>query len=236
MEIIFHSDLISRTGRSKQSKIATNGLCDSSLPTDSSMANVFEFCKKENIKYAVDGQEVLFKASDVGRYLSIKNIRTSTVKWTSVDKKTMSIDSKGGPQKTSMLTMNGVRRFVCSSRTLCAGAIAREFGIDIHSNKYLSKETDTLTCLRKIFVGVEMVPQFICGKYRIDMYLPLYKLAIECDEEGHDRPSRVLDDLVREEWLKRELGCTFIRYKPDDGNFDLANLAGRCFERIMEVT
>ena len=35
------------------------------------------------------------------------------------------------------------------------------------------------------FNGEEMIHQFSAGKYRIDLYFPEYKLAIECDEFDH---------------------------------------------------
>ena len=38
------------------------------------------------------------------------------------------------------------------------------------------------------FNGEEMIRQFGAGKYRIDLYFPKYKLAIEYDEfDYHDR-------------------------------------------------
>ena len=49
----------------------------------------------------------------------------------------------------------------------------------------LSNEQEALSQIMQAFRGEEMIHQFCPGKYRIDLYLPEYKLAIEWDEFGH---------------------------------------------------
>lgn len=199
------------------------------------MSNIFVFCEKSNIRWLTEGEEFLFRASDVGRFLKLKNIHTSTTKWKE-GKRIVNMDTGRGTRKTLMLTTDGIKRLVCNSRSFNASTLAKELCIDVHSNRYLKKETDSMTLLRKIFVGVEMVPQYRCGTYLIDMYLPSFKLAIECDEDVSHRPSKALEDYEREEYIKRDLGCTFIRYRPDDPDFDITKVAGLCFQKIMEFS
>ena len=58
-------------------------------------------------------------------------------------------------------------------------------GIDLHKNKWLCKEQDTLRQIMQAFKGEEMIHQFSVGKYRIYLCFPGYKLAIECDKFDH---------------------------------------------------
>lgn len=75
---------------------------------------------------------------------------------------------------------------------------------------------ETLTPL-----GIEVETQkFVCGKYRIDFYLPKYKLAIEYDEQQHQFQHEA--DNQRMEDIKKELGCSFVRL--DYKNIDATNV------------
>lgn len=49
------------------------------------------------------------------------------------------------------------------------------------------------------------------NNYRIDFYLPEYKLAIEYDEQQHNGEKNKIKDKQREEEIKNELHCDFIR-------------------------
>ena len=66
--------------------------------------------------------------------------------------------------------------------------LAKCLGIELHKNKWLCKEEDTLRQIMQAFNGEEMIHQLSVGKYRTELYFPRYKLAIECDEfEYRDR-------------------------------------------------
>lgn len=83
------------------------------------------------------------------------------------------------------------------------------------------------------FNGEDMQRQYPVsrGKYRIDLYFPKYKLAIECDEFGHsDRPEGY--DETRQEYIKNELNCRFIRYNPDSDNFSIFNVINNIINYI----
>lgn len=70
-------------------------------------------------------------------------------------------------------------------------------------------------------LGIEVETQkFVCGKYRIDFYLPKYKLAIEYDEQQHQFQHEA--DNHRMEDIKKELGCSFVRL--DYKNIDATNV------------
>ena len=57
--------------------------------------------------------------------------------------------------------------------------------------------------------------------YRLGLYLPQHKLAIELDEHNHtDRNEEY--EATRDEAIKHLLSCNFIRANPDDRHFNIA--------------
>jgi len=52
------------------------------------------------------------------------------------------------------------------------------------------------------------------GKYWIDGYIEEYNICIEWDERGHDYKKEY--DILREEYVKKNNGCVFIRIHQDD--------------------
>ena len=63
--------------------------------------------------------------------------------------------------------------------------MAKHFGIKIEYCLPASKEQDTHSKIMQVSRGEEMLHQLGVGKYRIDLYFPKYKLAIECYEFDH---------------------------------------------------
>jgi len=56
------------------------------------------------------------------------------------------------------------------------------------------------------------VKEFNVLNYRIDLYFPNYKIAVECDEYCHK--DTILHDDIRQEEIEEKLGCKFIRFEP----------------------
>jgi very-short-patch-repair endonuclease len=77
-----------------------------------------------------------------------------------------------------------------------------------------------------------VVMQHSVGPYRVDMYLPEYRIAVECDEYGHPAYNQE-DDATRQAYITEALQCTWIRYDPYDADFDIFKLIGDIVERIM---
>jgi very-short-patch-repair endonuclease len=93
-------------------------------------------------------------------------------------------------------------------------------------------ENQTVGFIENSFKGIiECKRQFIMGKYRIDLYFPEYKLAIECDENDHvDRDAE--KEKEREEYIV-SLGNKLIRYNPNTPTFDLSNILREINRVIM---
>lgn len=130
-------------------------------------------------------------------------------------------DGIGRQQETTMLTEQGVKRLLCSSRKPLAVRIAKKAGIKVH-NKYTSIETSIILMIQKTFKGEEILDQYPVGPYRIDLYFPKYKLAIEIDEDAHR--NKIIADMVRQDVISKELGCIFLRIPEKTDIFHYLNL------------
>jgi len=97
--------------------------------------------------------------------------------------------------------------------------------------KILSKEQQTLNNIMQSFNGETFLLQHTICNYRIDLYMPKYKLAIECDEFDHcDRDKD--HEQIRETFIKNKLKCTFIRFNPDATNFNIFEVINKIFIHI----
>lgn len=63
-------------------------------------------------------------------------------------------------------------------------------------------------------LGIEILFQHSVGKYKVDFYIPSIDYVIEYDEPHHK--NRIEEDLEREEFIKRELKCDFLRIASDE--------------------
>ena len=81
-----------------------------------------------------------------------------------------------------------------------------------------TKEQEFIGAIRKAFSHIPMEPQFRIGDYRIDLYFPSLKIAVECDERGHsDRDGS--KEVARQAYIENQLGCRFLRFNPDAKDF-----------------
>ena len=87
--------------------------------------------------------------------------------------------------------------------------------IENQSNKIFfprigKNETYILDNLEECF-GYTILRQYKIAGYFIDGYCPALRLAIEIDESRHNEPEQLQKDIYREEQIKNELGCSFLR-------------------------
>lgn len=73
------------------------------------MSKTLEYCEKMNIKYVLDGDEVWYRAADVGRILKLKNVRSSLNGRPVSESRTMRMPTNGGDQKTTFLNLKFFR-------------------------------------------------------------------------------------------------------------------------------
>ena len=138
--------------------------------------------------------------------------------------------------KTIYINEAGVRRLVIKSQKPQASELARHLGIK-EETRYLRKEIEIVGFIQEMLTQI-MIPfefQKSVSNYRIDLYLPSLKLAIEIDENNHaDRDPSY--EKAREERIREELGCKFLRINPDASDFKLSSCVGRIMREIIHGT
>ena len=112
--------------------------------------------------------------------------------------------------------------------------IFKEFGIDTTNRKCLTKEQQTLSAIANAFKTEKIEDQFKVGSYYLDMYFPEYKIVVECDENGHaDR--KPYKERERMDYVNKEFDIDdthWMRYNPDEHDFDISKIIGRIYNRI----
>ena len=127
----------------------------------------------------------------------------------------------------------GMYEIVLKSKQPKAAEFAEHLGINVHKHKYTSKENDSIEIIMKTFHGEKMERQFKIGNYRIDLYFPEHKIAVECDEFDHiDRDINY--EIFRQKFIEEQLQCTFVRYNPDDKDFDIALVLNKIYRTIIK--
>ena len=195
------------------------------------MSDINELCDdlfKLTIKD--ENNNKLYNAQEVAKLLSLKNISTSLKSFTKDDKVLIKTNTNGGEQNVIHFTLIGLKKLLSLSRKPKALEIAKHLGLDIYNCKIESYEATTVLQIQRAFQGEEMIHQYYVDKYMIDLYFPKYKLAIECDEQFHDKQK--IMDKIREDDIIEKLNCTFIRYNPTDTNFNIFKVINEIYTYI----
>lgn len=125
---------------------------------------------------------------------------------------------------------------------LSAGAIAyishkpanhSESYIDVEYIKcesYIERRLYKALMLRGYYVRT----QVYCGKYRIDIALPSYNIAIECDgKEYHSTPEQKAHDRRKNNYLRRH-GWRVLRFSGRDINGNLPKVISRIEKAVHD--
>ena len=141
--------------------------------------------------------------------------------------------------KTILITGDGVVEFLIKTRKRLTPDVLhmlKEFGISTTNRKCLTKEQQTLSAIANAFKTEKIEDQFKIGSYYLDMYFPEYKIVIECDENGHaDRKPYTERD--RMDYVNKEFDIedsSWIRFNPDEYDFDLSKVIGRIYSKIIQ--
>ena len=81
------------------------------------------------------------------------------------------------------------------------------------------KEIEFMVLLKDFLneFNIHHIQQYQYENYKIDLYLPEFKIAIEYDEEDHKYYTYKQQE-YREQYLKQHLGCKFIRLSDNNSN------------------
>jgi len=200
------------------------------------MEEEYEIARKIELEYKCKiikndyAPYTLYLANEIGKILNINNIRNSTLNFNKNLKVKMKNLTNGGEQTMTFLTYEGLKKIIVSSRNIESINLAEKIGIDVYRNKFINIESDTIDCIIKAFSGQYMIKQYYILGYKIDLYFVDFKLAIECDENEHKY--KIEKDKKREEEIKGKLGCEFIRYYPEDKNFNIFSIINQIMKKI----
>jgi very-short-patch-repair endonuclease len=103
----------------------------------------------------------------------------------------------------------------------------------MQTNIVMTLENSTIgflcNCIKNI---TDVYRQYKVGSYFVDLYIPKINIVVECDEDGH-KDRNLTYEHTREEFIKTKLGCEFIRFNPNDTNFDLSDVINKIFILLM---
>lgn len=176
----------------------------------------------------VDG-EPWWVAADVCRVLEISNVSQAVASLDDDEKGISEVYTPGGKQKMLCINQTGLRKFIVKSRKSMAVELAISVGLEVDTLFCSSKEQHTLFIIAAAFSHIRQISQCSVNGYRIDLYFPDYKIAVECDENGHKKYS---SDRERQAYLEEVLGCSFVRYNPDEDGFNVGSVINQIMKAL----
>ena len=190
---------------------------------DTQTINFDEF----KIRHIEDNNAKWFVAKDICDILELKH--TMTVRIVPIIcKKLGKIDTKGGKQSMLLINLDGIKKILQSCRSINKNKIISILNIDINII-YDCKESSYLRIISASFKSFSQIFQHQIGQYRIDLYFPEYKLAIEVDEFGHKDRCHIYEQ-ERQKYLEKYLDCKFIRFNPDEDNFNIGTIIAQILQ------
>ena len=119
----------------------------------------------------------------------------------------------------------------------CRITPAHNFGARLGFKEYdviLTKEHWS-TKIISSFEGEILQTQYNNLSYRTDLYFHDQKLAIELDENGHNKIN-IDYKIKRQKAIEQEIGCKFIRINPDKEEFDIIKNVNEILRHIKQST
>jgi very-short-patch-repair endonuclease len=188
-----------------------------------------------------------FCASDFGKIIGYKNMNVVVIDKVNVGdkiclaeiKKFMIKHHKNMQGHAVYINASGIKSVLMSCGMCNSEFLCKIFGIQklrlIRKEISIVEELNAF-CLNAKIKGIHQYSVKNGKKtYRIDYYLPKYKIAIEIDEFNHCGRDKNYEK-IRETFIKKKLGCIFIRCNPDDKNFKISGLIGRIYSKAMKYT
>ena len=77
------------------------------------------------------------------------------------------------------------------------------------------KKQSVLTKIMKVFTNKEILLRHSVLSYRINLYFPKHGLTVKVDEKGY-KGKNEYKEVEKENALKEDLDCKFIRINPDE--------------------
>ena len=104
-------------------------------------------------------------------------------------------------------------------RTTSAVNFKTRIGFNQH-DPIMTQEQSVLSKIVTLFSAEEIILQHNVLTYRIDAYVPQYKVAVKVDEQGNN-DGDIEYEIGRQKVIEKELDCEFIRINPAKENFNI---------------
>jgi len=182
----------------------------------------------ENIRYIEDNNEKWYVLKDICDILELKRSSSSKRNISEKYKKILKINTNGGKQNVIVINVEGLKQFIQRSRSINKDKLLSYLNINLEVI-YDCKESSHLKIISMSFKSFKQKFQYYIDGYKIDLYFPDYNLAIEVDEFNHKDRDKLYEN-KREEYIKEKLGCKFIRFDPDEKNFNIGNIISNILE------
>ena len=179
---------------------------------------------------------IWFCLKDITVFLGIKNNNQVASMLPSVHKdKALFKDALNRNQQNyNVISLEGL--YILVSRTQSSKTLDLLNVLKLDKPKILKTiyhEQNYISIIIKAINGfIDYKTQFQISKYRIDLYIPSLKLAIECDEKSH--LPYAIKDKQREDEIKKLLNCQFLRFNPDDPNFNIGNVINTVLKKYLK--
>lgn len=183
------------------------------------------------IRYIEDKNNKWFVTKDICKILNLSNATIAVQNIEKNYKKYHIIETNGGFQNMSIIALEGVKKLLQSCRSINKDKLISFLNIDLKLI-YECKESSYLRIISASFKKFSQIFQYKIGTYRIDLYFPDHKLAIEVDEFGHKDRSFIYEK-ERQNYLEEHLKCKFIRFNPDEKNFNIGNIISQILDETL---
>jgi very-short-patch-repair endonuclease len=179
-----------------------------------------------------DKNEDLYCVTDICKILQLKNAAV-TLKKVSIHNifkcKTQTVS---GDQICSFVNIIGLKHILSKTNSTKSKDLIKllDLSIDI---VFPGEEAHYASIIESAFDFFKIEKQYCIGNYRLDLYFPEYKLAIEIDEDNHVFRDKN-EEIERETYIKNKLQCTFIRFNPSVKFFNIGMIISQIFKHIRE--
>lgn len=136
--------------------------------------------------------------------------------------------------KDTLLTNDEVLKLCQTTKKIIPVELANKLGIDIKNVLIPTKEQETLNVIKHSFANLNSITEYTVFNYRIDLYFPNERIAIECDEFNHQDRNEIYE-CKRQKEIENALYCKFIRYNPDSKNFNIGDVINEIINEVYKT-
>jgi very-short-patch-repair endonuclease len=140
--------------------------------------------------------------------------------------------TKPGAPATKFWTVEGIIKLGDFIKTLNASKILDFLGVKSRNRSRI--ESHYMEIIKNTFQDITpCYQQYLVGLYKVDLYFPKIKLAIEIDEQGHSSYNSI-NESNREENIRNRTGCKFIRINPDNPDTNIGAILNKILKYYLD--